>query len=51
MVRMSDSKDKEVDTKLKGSVAVDGMLRCLSRVREAEQPKPEETGGDAKAED
>lgn len=47
---MPDSKDKELDPKLKGSVAVDGMLRCLSRVREAEQPKPEKTDDDAKAE-
>ena len=45
-----DSNTKEHDTKLKGSVAVEGMLRCLSRLRDAEQPKPEKTGDDAKPE-
>ena len=48
---MPDSDSKEHDTKLKGSVAVEGMLRCLSRVRDAEKPKPEKTGDDAKPED
>ncbi len=47
---MPDSNSKEHDTKLKGSVAVEGMLRCLSRVRDAEQPKPEKTGDNAKTE-
>ena len=46
---MPETNKKERDT-LKGTVAVEGMLRCLSREREAENPKPEKPADDAKAE-
>ena len=45
------NKTDKGNSKLKGAVAVEGMLRCLSKTREDEPSEPPAKGDSAPAED
>jgi hypothetical protein len=50
-VTLEEKKKEKRRENLKGRVAVDGMLRCLSEHREDTQPVSEPTDTSAKTED